>query len=230
MTAIALTAKLDMASARQTLRDALIAQLRDDILTGQLPPGARLRQQDVAARFDVSTTPVREAFAALEREGLVRSEAHRGVVVFEPTAEYLREIYDIRLALESLAVRKAAENVTDEQLAQLQSLIEQMAGVLNDRDAYHSLNARFHDLVYAASGSPRLVELIRQLRDSVNAYLRLYARHVDSADIVHEDHVRIARAMERRDADAAVSALEQHLRRTVDYVSDHLPVATQLNR
>lgn len=227
MTAIApLTAKLDMASVRQTLRDALVAQLRDDILTGALPPGARLRQQDVAARFDVSTTPVREAFAALEREGLVRSEAHRGVVVFEPTAEYLREIYDIRLALESLAVRKAAQNVTDAQLAELKSLIGQMAGVLDDRDAYHVLNARFHDLVYAASGSPRLVELIRQLRDSVNAYLRLYARQLDNADIVHEDHVRIALAMERHDADAAVTALEQHLRRTVDYVSDHLPAAT----
>jgi len=220
------TAKLDTALARQTLRDALVAQLRDDILTGQLPPGARLRQQDVAARFDVSTTPVREAFAALEREGLVRSEAHRGVVVFEPTADYLREIYDIRLALESLAVRKAAENVTDAQVGDLKSLLKQMASVLDDRDAYHLLNARFHDLVYAAAGSPRLVELIRQLRDSVNAYLRLYARQIDSADIVHKDHVRIARALERRDADAAVSALEQHLRRTVDYVSDHLPAST----
>lgn len=209
-------------SVRRTIRDAVIEVLREDILSGRLAPGARLRQQDVATRFDVSTTPVREAFSALESEGLVRSETHRGVVVFEPTADYLGEIYEIRLVLESLAVRRAAERATPAQVAGMKRALTEMEAVLDDQEAYHALNASFHDLVYASAGNPRLVEMIRQLRDSVNAYLRLYGRRDENRERVHDDHRRIVRAIARRDADAAVAALERHLRRTVDFVNQKL--------
>jgi len=220
-----MTERVAIGAAKQTIRDALIVALREDILGGHIAPGTKLRQHDVAARFDVSTTPVREAFSALEREGLVIAAAHRGVIVFEPTAEYLHEVYDIRLVLETLAIRKAAENVTAAQLREMTALLAQMSSVLNDRDVYHGLNARFHDMVYAASGSPRLVGLIAHLRDSVNAYLRLYARQADTGEHVHQDHLDIVAALQARDADAAVEALTRHLRRTVEFVSEHLPVA-----
>jgi len=220
-----MTEPVAIGAAKQTIRDAVIAQLREDILSGGIAPGTKLRQHDIATRFDVSTTPVREAFSALEREGLVIAAAHRGVIVFEPTAEYLHEVYDIRFALETLAVRKAVENVTESQLREMTALLSEMSSILDDRDGYHGLNARFHDMVYSASGSPRLVDLIKHLRDSVNAYLRLYARQADTGVHVHQDHLDIVAALRARDADAAVEALTRHLRRTVEFVSEHLPVA-----
>ena len=108
-------------SLRTTITDALVDALRDEIRTGEIEPGSRLRQADVAQRFQVSTTPVREAFAALEREGLLVSSPHRGVVVFKPTVEDLKETYEIRIPLEALATEKAAENMTDDDLVRDQA-------------------------------------------------------------------------------------------------------------
>src|SRR5215218_5709527 len=101
-------------------RAGLVAQrLRDMIESGELAPGAVLRQTEIAERFGVSTTPVREAFATLMREGVVRQDAHRSVMVFQPAADELAQIYEIRGALEPLATELAAKNITDDQVAEL---------------------------------------------------------------------------------------------------------------
>src|SRR5215470_16894852 len=89
----------------------LIGQLAEEIRSGGLPPGERLRQVEIAERYGMSTTPVREAFSALERQGLITIHPHRGAVVFGPTVENVRELYDIRIALEPLAIAKAIPNL-----------------------------------------------------------------------------------------------------------------------
>src|SRR4051795_720276 len=93
----------------RTVSASVAASLREDIVSGQLESGTRLRQVELAQRFGVSTTPVREALAALQSEGLVRLHPQRGAVVFVPTVEGLREHYEIRAALESLAASRTAE-------------------------------------------------------------------------------------------------------------------------
>src|ERR1700759_5316261 len=92
-------------------------RLRDMIKSHELPAGTRLRQAEFAERFGVSTTPVREAFVALAREGLVTQDPHRGVVVFEPSLQELDEIYEIRIALEPLATEIAAKQLSEDDLA-----------------------------------------------------------------------------------------------------------------
>ena len=111
---------------RKTTAETVSELIRSEIQRGVLQPGTRLRQNDVAARFGVSTTPVREAFALLQADGLVRIDPHRGAIVFHPTAEDLTESYEIRGALEVLAITKAMPNLTPELLGDMQSVIDEM--------------------------------------------------------------------------------------------------------
>src|SRR5262249_47844344 len=106
--------------AEPRTRAAAVAEtLRRRIINGDLPPGTRLRQTEVAEQFSVSTTPVREAFTSLAREGFVRQDAHRGVEVFKPTEADIQENYEIRLALEPLAAEIAATSISEDDLALL---------------------------------------------------------------------------------------------------------------
>ena len=105
-----------------TRAGAVAEKLRRLIQSGEIAPGSRLRQNELAERFGVSTTPVREAFAELAREGIVRLDAHRGATVFQPSLDELIEIYEIRGALEPLATELAAARATDEELAELEAI------------------------------------------------------------------------------------------------------------
>jgi DNA-binding GntR family transcriptional regulator len=208
---------------RRTITDTLIDELREEIRSGKIKPGSRLRQLEVAERFGVSSTPVRETFAALEREGLLVSSPHRGVVVFHPTVDDLQETYDIRIPLEAVATEKAVENMTDEDLDALDALLAQMGAATTQPAQYNRLNLKFHQQIYRASGRPRLEKLISELRESSAAYLRVYSTLAPTADQTQKEHERIVAACRKRDPKAAAKAIEAHLRNTVSRVSAGLP-------
>src|ERR1700722_10743535 len=115
-----------------TLAERVADDLRQAIRRGELRGGMPLRQNEVADALGVSSTPVREAFAILQREGLVQRNVHRGVVVFEPTITDLLAAYEIRGALEPLAARYATRHIADGDLAELRSLIGQMERATDD--------------------------------------------------------------------------------------------------
>jgi DNA-binding GntR family transcriptional regulator len=208
---------------RRTITDTLIDELREEIRSGRIKPGSRLRQLEVAERFGVSSTPVREAFASLEREGLLVSSPHRGVVVFHPTVEDLQETYDIRIPLEAVATEKAVENMTDKDLDALDDLLAQMGASTTQPNQYNRLNQTFHGRIYRASKRPKLEKLIADLREASAAYLRLYATLAPTADQTQEEHARIVEACRERNPRAAAEAVESHLRHTVERVSTGLP-------
>jgi DNA-binding GntR family transcriptional regulator len=207
----------------RTRARAVADALRASILTGEYRPGDRLRQIEIAARFGVSTTPVREAFTMLSREGLILQDPHRGVIVFEPSIEDVRENYEIRSVLESLAGRLAATRITDEQLAALDALVDEMRTVIRADPARHTavLNPRFHSTVYAVAGRPRLAELIHSLRGSSVSYLSRFAgvnvrRGVK--DAVQHEHEQIVLALHARDPDAVAAAICRHLDRSLESI------------
>lgn len=208
---------------RRTITDTLIDELREEIRAGKIKPGSRLRQLEVAERFGVSSTPVREAFAALEREGLLVSSPHRGVIVFRPTVKDLQETYDIRIPLEAAATEKAVENMTEDDLEALEDLLEQMSASTTQPAQYNRLNLKFHQLIYSASQRPRLEKLIGELRESSAAYLRLYSTLAPTADQTQQEHERVVEACRKGDAKGAAKAIEAHLRNTVARVSAGLP-------
>ncbi len=210
------------APLRMTIADSLAERLRAEISSGALEPGSRVRQAEVAARYNVSTTPVREAFATLEREGLLVGSPHRGMVVFHPTLEDLRELYDMRIPLEAVATEKAVENMSAETIATLEELVAEMDDARDDRERYRQLNRTFHATLYAASGRPRLERLIADLRDASAAYLRMNAAIAPSASETQRDHAAIVSACKARAPKRAAKAMVTHLTHTVSNVSRRL--------
>lgn len=190
-------------------------ELARDIQEGELAPGTRVQQVDVAKRFGVSTTPVREAFAQLQSVGLLRIDAFRGAVVFRPTLDDLLECIEIRKPLEELAAARAVPRLTDEDIAELESLFEELNGT-EDPQRWVSLNDRFHMAIYGKAGSPRLVAIINQLRDASAAYLYMLAEGGGKHHRGDEGHAEIMRACRDRDPAAIAKHTREHLASTID--------------
>src|ERR1700761_2078172 len=143
--------------------DMVAAMIRELIITGELAAGQPLRQRDLADRFGVSQTPVREAMRRLEAEGLVIGDAHRGFTVVEPDDGPVEENFQIRAALESLGASLAASKIDAAGIARLQHLNDLMRSVPDGDPMYVEFNRDFHFSLYEYSGSPLLVSLMRLL-------------------------------------------------------------------
>ena len=200
---------------RQTASEAVAQRLRAEIQRGDLQPGTRLRQSEVAARFAVSTTPVREAFAWLQAHGLVRIDPHRGAIVFHPTTNDARELYEIRLTLEALALSHAIKNLSDEEIEELQDLLDGMHGN-EGTDEWSQLHSRFHMTLYNSAGMPRLATMIANLRDASSSYINMFVTEAGNVDTSRRGHQEIVDACKRRDVRAAKKAITEHLRVTLD--------------
>ena len=200
----------------RTRAGAVADELRRMIRSGELPAGSRLRQVEIAERFSVSTTPVREAFTSLAQEGLVKQDAHRGVVVFLPSADDLEQNYEIRLALEPLATRIAATTAGPKDLEIVRGLLGEMRAALKTDTARYGtlLNPQFHAAIYAAAQRPRLAELIAQLRDAGAAYTQLLALKAQPSgylEAAQAEHEEIVAALEARAPKRAADAMIRHL-------------------
>jgi DNA-binding GntR family transcriptional regulator len=200
-----------------TRAGAVTERLRDMIKSHELPAGTRLRQAEFAERFGVSTTPVREAFVALAREGLVTQDPHRGVVVFEPSVDELHEIYEIRIVLEPLATEIAAKQITDDEIAALERIVTQMRKAKPARFA--QLNNEFHGRLYAATNRKRLVEIIDKLREAAANYvgigvIRYSPEYRKDAEREHDE---IIAALKARAPKRAAKAMREHLEHSAQH-------------
>src|SRR5262245_3711157 len=167
-----LAAIVDSARAEHgTAQEIVLEALRQAILEGVLAPGARLRQEDLAEVFGTSRIPVREALRALEYEGLVSSEPHRGFTVTALDADDVEEVYDLRVQLESHALRLAIPALTQQDLVELEALVKAMQSA-HAPDERLANRERFYLRLYSVSGRPRLVSLIMRLQHEVARLLR----------------------------------------------------------
>jgi DNA-binding GntR family transcriptional regulator len=219
------------ALTKVTIPEQIAAALRSDIVTGRLAAGARLRQVEIAQRFGVSTTPVREAFALLQSDGLVRIDTHRGVTVFLPTIQDLIEHYEIRRALEMLAVEHAAERFQPQDAPPLIALLDEMRST-SDPVRYVERNQAFHLGLYRLSGRSRLVAMIEDLRNASLAYNHLYA----AADIPRDaerldaEHREILAACQASDQARAAVAVRNHISQTILHVMHVLDTGGSADR
>jgi DNA-binding GntR family transcriptional regulator len=206
---------------RHTTAKVVAGRLREEIQHGRLAPGTRLRQNDVAKRFGVSTTPVREAFAQLQAEGLVRIDPHRGAVVFHPTVDDVLEFYEIREALESLAVSHAIPRLRKEVARELGAVIDRMRRT-EDARKWLKLNDQFHLRLYESADRPRLSSLIDNLRDASAPYIHMFVASRPLSQRANEEHQEILDACVRGDADAAETAIRGHLRSASEQLAEFL--------
>ena len=187
--------------------------LESEILSGDLPPGAKLVEEDVAERLRVSRGPVREAFRALEQAGLVRMEKNRGVFVREVSLREADEIYEVRAGLDELIGRLLASRLNAGQLGQLRALLSQMetAALTEDVDGYYPLNVEFHDLLARCTGNATLVASYRVLVNQLHLYRReTLARGPGSFTISTREHQEIVDALAAGDGIAAGQLLYEH--------------------
>lgn len=201
-------------SLPKTLQQAVADDLRNAILQGRLSAGARLIQGVIASEYGISPIPVREALRQLESEGLVQSIPHRGSIVASLSQSEIEDLYDVRIALESLATRLAVPRADEADFNRLHALLIRMDSE-RDLARWLDLNSEFHRGMYAPSNRSHLCSLIDNLRRNTERYLRLYARNMKRLKEAQVEHRRIFDGYRRGDANAAASALEDHLKNTL---------------
>ena len=187
--------------------DMVAALIREQIITGELVAGEQLRQRDLAARFQVSQTPVREAMRRLESEGLVIGDTHRGFTVVEPDDGPVEENFQIRAALESLGASLAARKIDAAGMARLQELNDRMRALDEGDPRYAGLNREFHFSVYEYARSPLLLSLMRLLWASLHGGPKVLRTHAESA----RQHDEILAALRAGDPSAAAAGTYQHI-------------------
>lgn len=189
---------------------AIAARIRRAVALGEIVPGQRLLQRDVAEQYGVSITPVREAFMQLAAQGFIAIDLNRGAVVILRSPEEIRELYEVRKALETLATVKAAEHLTAQDYDVLEQLCEQLSNA-GTNEARIEANAAFHNRIHVASGMHYLVSLIDNLRELLSYYVNTLYRDLLGIHEAAEGHHRILDACRAQDEDAIRAAIEDHL-------------------
>ncbi|MGB6117696.1 MAG: FCD domain-containing protein [Mesorhizobium sp.] len=183
------------------------------ILRGDLAPGQKLVEMDLAARLGVSRGPVREALLGLEEAGLIRMEKNRGVFVREITAREAAELYEVRASLESLAGRTLASRLTSAHVKELRARVDEMIRSVekSDFDTYFPQNIRFHDVIVEFSGNAKLLSVYRRVINEMNLMRRFEVQKSRALDISVAEHGKIVDALESGDKDAVTAAIESHV-------------------
>jgi DNA-binding GntR family transcriptional regulator len=201
-----------------TVTDVVLGELRRAILTGALPAGTLLRQEDVAGRFGVSRPPVREALRQLEAEGLAQYRPRRGYAVASLDPADIEEIFEIRMLLEERAAFLAARHRTERDVADLKALLLEMEDITTgqgyDLERFMAANRAFHERILQTSGRKRLCRMMLGLRDNVERYVRMGAAMIGSMDRVKREHRQIFEAFRRGDAERTAALCAAHVRIT----------------
>jgi len=202
---------LDDISPVPTRTQVVASRLRQLIQSGELPPGSVLLQTNLAQKFGVSTTPVREAFSVLMREGLVVQDAHRSVRVFQPSVEELMEIYEIRRQLEPFATELATSRATTRELDGLSAILDRLESA-SEQEAVE-LNGDFHAMIDRIAGRPRLAGILESLRATSASYLRIVVPDpgAEHAKHVLAQHRAIVEAMRNGNERQAAALIREHL-------------------
>lgn len=200
----------------RTTQAAVSEMLRSRILQGEIAPGTRLLQNEIAEQFDTSTTPVREALRQLVAEGLLDGDAHRGVTVHQTTLDELDHIYEIRLALEPLAIKATAAEITEDELVAGIALVDQMDAEKNPA-RWIELNGAFHRLLADAARRPLLSSTVHKLRNLSSLYIaQSLQEDEDRRHIANGEHRALIEALRSADVDTAVEIERAHLEHTLD--------------
>ena len=219
-------------SGASSLTERVYGLLRSEILTCALEPGRELSEAELATRFDVSKTPVREALATLRSEGFIRTFPRRGYQVAPITFGDMNELFELRTILEAGAAELASTRITDEDLDDLATL----ADVVYDRDEQPSLkrfieaNRDFHTAIGRASGNLRLANQLVRTIDELERFFYLGARLRDVSGETKSDHDQIVDVLRRRDGPAARSIMIHHNEVTRQGLIQHIASSTRMGQ
>ncbi len=193
--------------------DFILEELEQSIVLGEFSDGERLDEVKLSERYNVSRTPIREAFQKLAATGLLNLIPRRGAFVRHPEFVELIEMFEVMAELEAMCGRLAARRISDEMLFDIKNSAAQCEEALerNDRDEYYDQNERFHHLIYQASGNSFLASEAGRLQKRLKPFRRLQLRVRGRMSQSMEQHRQIVLALETGDAGAASSSLHEHI-------------------
>jgi DNA-binding GntR family transcriptional regulator len=203
-------------SAEQAVYD----YLHGEILSGRLPAGSAIRQEEIAKHLSLSRIPVRDALRHLAADGFVTVEANRRAVVTLLQPKDLLELYEIRAALEGLAARHAAERLTDAEIDHLSWLAQRMDQTEANSDQWLPIHDQFHDLLCGACGMPRLIQETRRLRKSLQPQIRMLMLGSGVLELRTSHHSDLVKAIRPRDPARSEQAVRHHVQQAaIDIIS-----------
>jgi len=197
-----------------SLRDRVFNQLQNDILNGLYEPGESLIESKLSEELGVSRTPIREAIRQLELEGLVKTVPNKGAVVSGISKKDIEDIYTIRMLIEGLAARWAAEKITPKELKELQEAVdlEEFYTNKNDTEQLLKFDTRFHDIIYKACKSKPLMHMLSTFHHYVQKARSISMSSPERAKQVLREHKAILQAIIERDGDKAEKLSTEHVR------------------
>jgi DNA-binding GntR family transcriptional regulator len=204
--------------ARTTATEAATKALRAIILSGELPAGAPLRQDELARRLGISRTPLRETLQRLEAEGLVRLDLYRGAVVAKPSIAQVSEIFEMQEVLESIAARSAIERKTESDLSELREILATHK-TADGPARWEAGNVEFHARLYQIAHKPLLAEVIGQLRNRSGLYVHMLARSPEGRTRADKEHWAMVAALDTGNRARLERLIRQHLRTTLEWLT-----------
>ncbi|MDD6043898.1 MAG: GntR family transcriptional regulator [Eubacteriaceae bacterium] len=203
----------DIFSSSFSLTDEIVNIIRDRILKGEYKIGEKIKETQIAGELRVSRTPIREAFKQLENEGLIDYIPNRGCFAKGFTKQDIEDLYAVRKALEVLAVEWAVNRIDDKQLKELkeQSDLMEFYTLRNDQKKVLEINADFHNVIYNATGSRFMAQILRSYKDYINQTRKAIFYEEQYLADIYEEHKRILVAVTEKDMEKAKKAMADHL-------------------
>ena len=204
------------------LRDVVFNTLRKAILRGELKPGERLMEIQLANKLGVSRTPIREAIRKLELEGLVLMIPRKGAEVAQITEKNMQDVLEVRKALEELSVQLACERITSEQIEQMKEAAEDFRKVLKSGDVTKIAEAdvKFHDVIFEATNNQRLVTLLNNLREQMYRFRVEYLKQKECYPQLLDEHEKLIALISGGNVEEACEIMGRHIDNQASTVSD----------
>ena len=205
-------------SSSFSLTDEIAAIVRDRILKGEYEIGEKIKENQIATELRVSRTPIREAFKLLENEGLIDYIPNRGCFAKGFTKQDVDDIYAVREALEMLAVERAVDRITPDELAALEEEWELMEFYVRKKDSQKvlELNTAFHDIIYASTRSRFMAQVLRSYKEYIDKTRKSVFYDETYLESILNEHQEILDAIRQRDKEKAISAVARHLEKSQD--------------
>jgi DNA-binding GntR family transcriptional regulator len=204
----------ESAIPRQSLTSAVADRLRDQIMRGEIPEGAQLRQDLIATQFHVSRIPVREALRQLDAEGLITIVPNRGAVVPELSPDDIEELFAIRALLEPEILKVSIPHLTQTEFAKAEAILHKYVEELRREDRmadWGRLNWQFHSILYSGARRPHFMSIIRNVNHNGERYTRLQLYLTHGMKRANEEHHGILELCRKREVPAACKLLRQHI-------------------
>jgi DNA-binding GntR family transcriptional regulator len=210
---------------RQSLSAAVVERLREKIIAGELREGQQLRQDAIAAEFQISRIPVREALTHLAAEGLIKIVANRGAIVSALSPEEIGELFETRAVLECYMLRHAIPNLKEDDFKHAEETLRQFELSLekdSETKSWGQWNWLFHSTLYAPAKRPTMLAFLKTLNHNCDRYTRLHLVFTRNPHLAGEAHRRLLEACRTRDPQIAGDALWNHIMDAGTYLKEFI--------